>query len=40
MRRLDSVASHMRCVEWYQIVDRLSTESADQMDRKLDHEDH
>lgn len=37
---LDSVASRMRSGEWYQVVDRLSAESADQMDRKLDHEDH
>jgi len=30
----------MRSGESYQVVDRLSAESADQMERKLDHEDH
>ncbi len=40
MERLACVASCMRSGEWYQIVDGLSAESADQMERKLDHEDH
>lgn len=37
---LDSSASCLGNGEWYQIVDWLSAESADQMERKLDHEDH
>ena len=40
MEMLDSVASCVRYGEWYQVVDRLSAESADQMERELDHEDH
>lgn len=40
MERSDSVASGMEYGEWYQVVNRLSAESADQVERKLDHEDH
>ena len=40
METLDYVASYMRYGESYQVVDRLPAESADQMERKLDHEDH
>jgi hypothetical protein len=40
MERSACVASCMGSGEWYQVVDRLSAESADQVERKLDHEDH
>jgi hypothetical protein len=40
MEMLDSVAIYIRSGESYQVVDRLSAESADQVEGKLDHEDH
>lgn len=40
METLDYVASYMRYGESYQVVDRLSAESADQVEGELDHENH